>query len=303
MSRTTPLLAALLAAILIYLFVVELHGGKKSEHAESPLVPIFSFSSEKVTGLTLRRADGGEVVLQRAADRLNWSWRLTHPIDAAADSTAVEAVIRDMLNLTPTQTVAERPGPGELKQYGLDPPTGTLLVAIRGVDSEVLDIGDENPDGSGRYVSKGIGSPVMLVAPDIARFFKKEIVEWRDRQMFTGNFQAMAGQIEKIVIERPEETRSWTTSADAEVVGQLLSEIWRLQVAAFSDGMSLVPSATLRLFAKDEALLGEIRFGQTEGENQAAQSTGQPTPFWLRRDDVDRLLAIVPPTAIPSPTP
>lgn len=191
MSRATLLLAGLLAALLIYLFAVELPGGKKSGH---PPVPLFSFSVDKVTGLTLRRADGGEVVLQRSTDHPDAPWQLTHPINAAADTAAVEEVLRELSNLTPMQTVAERPD--NLKPYGLDPPTGTLLVAIRGVDSEVLDIGDKNPAGSGRYVSKGIGSPVTLVAPDIARFLEKEIAEWRDRKVFTGDFQPIAGQSE-----------------------------------------------------------------------------------------------------------
>jgi len=300
-SRATLLLSALLATLLLYLFAVELPGGKKAE--PPPTVPLFSFSPDKVTGLTLRRADGGEVVLQRASDRPDAPWRLTHPIDTAADRTAVEEVLRDLSNLTPTQTVATRPD--DLKPYGLDPPTGTFLVAIRGVDSEVLDVGDENPAKSGRYVSQGIGSPVTLVAPDIARFFQKEIVAWRDRRIFTGAFQAMLEQVERVGIERAEGEIMLTKSADADVVGPLLSEIGQLRVEAFSDdaGMSFVPETTLRLFAKGEAPLAEIVFGQTEGENVAAKSPGQPAPFWLRRDDVDRLLSIVPSTPDAAPIP
>jgi hypothetical protein len=286
-------MAAALALLLLYLFTVEIPRGKEEAIAPAPS-PLFSFSPETVTRLTLRKANGGEIVLTRSADSPDVAWRLTTPIDSAADPVAVASFLSDVIGLQPNKTVDAEPK--AVKPYGLDSPAYTLLIAVDGVDQEVLDIGSENPNQTGRYARKGIGSPVWLISSDLIPSFERGQDEWRDRRLF-GDFQGMEGRVEAIVIENVEGVTRLAKPEQAEQIAQILDQLLPLRVDTFLDDPGLLPTpgTTLRLLGKKDDVLGEMTIRALDEEKVQASTPAQPTPFLLRHSDIEPLLATLAP--------
>jgi hypothetical protein len=297
-SRTIFALSATLMLLLLYLFTVEIPRGKKEEVAV-PNPPLLSFSPETVTRLTLRKIDSDDIVLARSSAAPDDLWRLTAPIDAAADPVAVASFLSQVSELRASKTVDAEPE--GVKPYGLDPPAYTLLMAVDGadpgVDQELLDIGVENPNQMGHYARKGIGSPVWIVPSGLVSFFERGPDEWRDRRLFE-DFQKMEGRVEAMVIEKTEGITRWAKPEQAEQIEQILNHLRRLRVDTFLEDPNPIPTPgiLLRLLGKEDDLLGEITVGPLDGENVQAKAPAQPAPFLLRQSDVESLFAPLAPS-------
>ncbi|HEY5600238.1 MAG TPA: hypothetical protein VIK48_06055, partial [Candidatus Manganitrophaceae bacterium] len=78
-------------------------------------------------------------------------------------------------------------------------------------------------------------------------------------------------------------------------VSRLLFDLRDLRVEEFPDLSKAArtalenPSVSIQLKGKEGTLLDEVEFGRIEGGRVYARSRRQPTPFFLKKEDADRV--------------
>ena len=193
--KGTIVLTILLVLLGLYLFYIEIPGAKKKEEAESKAKRLFSFSESAVTGLTIQSPEG-VIELEHSADP-DQPWKISRPVATAANDAAASGLASQLERLESTRVVEE--SPADLKAYGLDPPAYSIIIHLNQTDVEPLQIGGENPAGTEVYVRKGEAGPVYLTAGSVKQFLKKDLKEWRRRELF--RFET--ADVKRIRIEGP----------------------------------------------------------------------------------------------------
>ncbi len=115
---------------------------------------LFPADQGVVMALTLESREGERV---RAVRQEN-GWRLTAPIEAAAQAGSVEAAVSQVTALS-VVTRVEGLNPAEA---GLESPTYTLTVEFSNGQTLTAWIGDVTPIGNGYYARKNDGSIVVI---------------------------------------------------------------------------------------------------------------------------------------------
>jgi hypothetical protein len=152
LSLSTGALAALLALLAIYVYLIEVRGGEKQEREQQAVTHLLPFPSTAATELVIERP--GERIVCR---KEHGQWRILAPIRAAADDTTVDRILTDLAESKIDRTVSTHPA--DLTVYGLAPASGTathqtttispiLLTVSSGKAQQTVEIGKENPTGS-----------------------------------------------------------------------------------------------------------------------------------------------------------
>ncbi|MBJ6762112.1 DUF4340 domain-containing protein [Myxococcaceae bacterium JPH2] len=134
------------------------------ETAPAPSPPALSF-----TRLTVK-AHGATTELVKDTT----GWRLTAPVEAPADASTVEALLRQLATAKPKATVTENPSAADLRQYGLAPPV--FEVEAQGFEAHEpthartvkLAGGNENPFDASVYLRRD-GDPTVYSADGTTR--------------------------------------------------------------------------------------------------------------------------------------
>src|SRR5262245_41699336 len=132
--KTTLIL--LIALILVggYIIVDRYVGRDKEPTETSDTKKLFDIKkAEDVTSVTIKPAEGSEVVLAKVNDK----WRMTKPVDAAAEAFEVDSLVRDLVNLESTAQMDVAKAPG------LDKPRYNIELSAKGGKSIRFKIGDK----------------------------------------------------------------------------------------------------------------------------------------------------------------
>src|SRR4051794_40404130 len=78
-------------------------------------------NKDDVTSLTITSDGGNQIVLTKAADN---KWRMTKPVEAAAEAWQVDGLVRELVDLESTATV-------DPKDKGLDKPKFRIEIAAK----------------------------------------------------------------------------------------------------------------------------------------------------------------------------
>ncbi len=148
-----------------------------------------------------RFADADKAILKRGPRtatfaNVDGTWKLTEPVQAAAEQTEMEEFINAVARLRADEMVAEKPA--DLKPYGLDKPQAHWRF-LSGT-KEVLNLLVGGPDKGGRrcYAKLATGDVVFLLdAPTTARV----LAEYRTRSVWPTPLDA--AQVEGVRFERP----------------------------------------------------------------------------------------------------
>src|SRR5574341_581148 len=89
----TILMALTLAGLAAYLYWVELPSERSQTAVQTQEKTLLPFDERAITGLTVR-TESGEVVLAPEEGR---AWKITAPIQTAADTREVEALLRALV--------------------------------------------------------------------------------------------------------------------------------------------------------------------------------------------------------------
>jgi hypothetical protein len=168
-------------------------------------------------------------------------WRLTRPLASRADSFAVDRLLQAVAGLEKSRTLDQV----DAREVGLDKPRATVrLTTAKG--EKVLKLGAEVPPG-GTLIAGVEGEKGAYVVSDaILSEVDKAPGEWRDRQVFRGDREAVqritltgaaAGPV--VLVRQPDGFRIESPlrdRADKDLVDGLLSDLTGLTAERFLDG-------------------------------------------------------------------
>ncbi|MBV8199757.1 MAG: DUF4340 domain-containing protein [Acidobacteria bacterium] len=169
-------------------------------------------------------------------------WRIAQPLAARADAAAVDRLLDSLASLEKSRTL-DQVVPAEM---GLDKPRGAVALTIAGQPEEtVLKIGATVPT-TGQAIVAIAGRPQAYVVGDtLLADVTKKPGEWRDRQMFHGDRDAVqrlawtVGGGPRVVLAKRGDS-FWLEApladrADREQVEKLLSDLVGLNADTFLD--------------------------------------------------------------------
>jgi hypothetical protein len=202
-AKTWALLA-IAAGLVAYAYFVE---SKKPAGEDKKKETLFSFEKPKLKALELLPRDAEKIRVVREAD----AWKLVEPQQAAADTSAVEAVVDALNGLSVEEVVSETPG--ALGDYGLDKPKATARLELDGQPNPlVLLVGEKAPDNSGIYAKTEDKPRVFLIASWLGTNFEKKPFDLRDRDVL----HLKSADIRTLTVSGPEGGYTLVKKGDGE---------------------------------------------------------------------------------------
>lgn len=169
-------MAGVLAALGLYLYLVELPAQRTDEMTASQATRILTFSEAEITRLTVR-SSSGEVVLTQTPGQ---SWSITAPIQTDADQRQVQALLRALVTGKVSRLVEEHAV--SLTPFGLERPS-TVVTVGTGSRQETLSIGDAGPLSSSLYVLRASDQAVLLTDLAPKDFLNKTLLSLRRKEL------------------------------------------------------------------------------------------------------------------------
>jgi hypothetical protein len=138
---------------------------------------IVKFDRTKVDGVDVV-ADGRTLEFAKAGS----DWKMTKPIAARADSSAVEGLIGQLETAQMKSIAGTAPSPADLKKYGLDKPAATVNVHL-GSARATLQIGSKAEETT-VYARDASKADIVTVDTTVANDLKKTVDDYRRKDMF-----------------------------------------------------------------------------------------------------------------------
>ncbi|MFB3075186.1 MAG: DUF4340 domain-containing protein [Candidatus Methylomirabilales bacterium] len=199
---------------------------------------LLSFAQEAVKAVSLR-TDSLHVRLERQE---KGKWRITEPVEVAADSGKVSDLLR---SLTQDQIQGFPDKPASLKMVGLDPPRGEIRLTLDGGTEATLLLGErEKKEKGGVYARRSGEEQVLVLKETFLKEIPKQVADLRDRTLLAVDREKV-DTIELVTpkgrtvlskaggtwsMKEPEEA-----SADQRMVNDLLWDLTTTRVKEFVD--------------------------------------------------------------------
>ena len=185
-------------------------------------------------------------------EKRDGTWRVTHPIEAKADTQEIENLLSELRSLQVSifeADQAEANTPAQLEKSGLDTPRLQIKLTD-GNNTYALDIGAEVPSENGTpghiYVKSVHQHAIYTVSDDIYRLLDKSVFDLRDKRVIdfqrTDTVRIEIKQRQEITVCTKNRDNIWELQtptgkikADAQAVDDLLFGIDSLEAAAFVD--------------------------------------------------------------------
>jgi hypothetical protein len=152
---TTLVLIGVLAVLAVVVLLVSKQPAPPEEGAASTPVPLWTFSGDDVTAITVTMG------LERVAVQHNPRWRVLQPTEGEADEARLIDLSYKLADLRYTRALADV---DNLADFGLQPPQVQATLAFSDGTTIDLSIGTTNPGGASRYVQKAGDPSVYLVS-------------------------------------------------------------------------------------------------------------------------------------------
>ena len=172
------ILGALWASINFYNKRKSPESSKSSEPSKEMILPV---KADQVQSFNVTPRDGQAFTCVRGTNK---TWAITEPNKLAADQSAVSSFVENLVGVSVNSVVD--PNPGNLKDFGLDPPVTTLSVSTNGKPAQfTLRIGDPTPTNDAVYAQVA-GSPRLITLPSYGKSaLEKTLFDLRDRRIVT----------------------------------------------------------------------------------------------------------------------
>jgi len=195
-------LAVVVAGLGAYLYLHELPQAEKEAQKEK----LVTVAKEAVTGIVLAYPDR---TLELA--KQDGKWRLVKPVDAPADETAVQGVLRAVVDGEVQKSLDELPA--DLAPFGLATPTVTVTLAVKdGAAPPPIKVGKNTSIGAKTYVRRGDEPKVLLAASSLQYAGSKQAKDLREKQIVA--FQD--DQVKKVEIVRADGQNTTLVRKDAD---------------------------------------------------------------------------------------
>jgi hypothetical protein len=192
--KTTIVLLVVLVAVGVYLAVG--HVSTNSQDTTTTTTPgkLIDLDSSNVKQVSITQPDGKRIVLDKADSK----WRLTEPVNAPADSSAADELVRQITGLT-----AHGKLPAEQKgSVGLDHPN--YQVQITAIDGKVtrLAVGDKSQISDALYVTVNDDSTPQVVPSAFNEQVAKTVDAYRSKKLV----DASTDQVKQLAITQNGQT-------------------------------------------------------------------------------------------------
>lgn len=180
--KKSTLIVVLIAAVLgafVYFYDSKHEAGPPSD--EASWKPAFSIQVGDVTGLMLEsKSNSAPIVFARQGG----AWRITQPVDTAADDTALTSIVSDLA----TDKIERSFSPTDpLSKYGLDPAALTINFEVKGSGKHMLKLGDKDFSSSLVYAQVDSSKQVGMIPASLLDETNKPLLQLRDRDVLELN--------------------------------------------------------------------------------------------------------------------
>jgi hypothetical protein len=258
---------------------------------------VVKFDRDKVTGVEVT-SDGKTLDFVKSGS----DWRMTKPLDARADLSAVEGLIGRLESAQMKSIIPGESSSADLKKYGLDKPSLSASVHLGSARATLL-LGGKSD--SGVYARDGSRPDVMTVDNSIADDLKKSADDYRKKDVF--DFRAFnATKVEltrnnqTVVFERvkgqgdsPDKWRRVSPNpgdVDTRKVETLLAGLADMRATSFADAKTKTgldaPALSVNATFEEGKKQERVTFGKV-GNDVFAARTDEPTPAKIESEKYD----------------
>jgi Domain of unknown function (DUF4340) len=294
----TYVAVALVAGLGAYIYFVESRQPTSSE-AEKKKEKLFTFDKTKVKEVSLAPKQGEAVTVIKDGE----AWKLTAPLAAPADSSAVDGLVSGFDSLEIDEVVSE--SPPSLADFGLDAPEKTVGVLLQGATEPLkLLVGNKTPDGASVYAKTPSKPRVFILASYLVTPFDKKPFDLRDRDILhakrdairsleitgpDGGYALARGDKESWAFTQPLVTKAGRWSVDS-LLG--LVEGLRMESVAAEAAKDLKPFGLL-------SPARTLTVGFADGTKRTLEigSTTSDKKYYAR-DASKALVAVIPPAIV-----
>ena len=293
--RTTIGLLVLLLGLIGYVCWVEVPKAQQ----EAKKKTLFEFKADDATDVSLAY-DDREIVLKKSGT----DWRITKPIDAAADNSSVNNLVTAIADCEVKKELTD--ASSDLSQYGLDKPFVTIHVKLKDKELPAVSVGKNAPVGFATYVQKADDKKIVLASSAFRSGMDKKVKDLRDKTIVSfddKDVQKVQLHGEKKDVTLAQKDGHWDIeqpgpyAADGDTVRSFLSTLRSMRAVDFPADQPTdlstygldAPQLTITLYLGKDNTEKRLLFGkQTDKKEVYVQGSGQPTVYtvsdWVMRD-------------------
>src|SRR5689334_16440007 len=170
-NRTILILAVVLAVLAGAGYWLSSTPANPPEPTPAPTAIVWDYSSATAQGLLVQ-----SVTSTIALQVVNGDWRITSPIQAAADAAQVTNEVDQLKKPSVTTKIGDNVT--DLTPFGLNSPALTITLVLSGTSpaQQYLLVGKTNVDGSGYYVRPAGSNSVSLVSNSLIEPLKTWLI-------------------------------------------------------------------------------------------------------------------------------
>ncbi len=276
-GRSLLVLLVLALALGAYIYFVE---AKREPAGTETTEKVFSIDASAIDHLEIHSTKGETTTL----DKSSGTWKITAPVAAEADQSAVDAVTNALATMSITRVLDENPA--SLEPYGLEP--AQLEVAFRTsgeTTDQRLSIGNKTPTGSDVYARTAAAGRLLLVPSYLQDSLDRGTFELRNRTALAFD----RDEVDHVTIDRPgspsvvlaQEAGAWNLTApvqapaDDSAVNGILGQVEQARMASIVAEGSEPSAADLRSYGLDRP---QVQVTLGAGSTQATLAVGKASP-------------------------
>ena len=213
---------------------------------------VIKFNTETVSNIQLTYFKSHQSSKTLNCEKRDGTWRVTHPIEAKADTQEIEDILSELRSLQVSTFEADQADAdtsAQLEKTGLDTPR-IQIELTDGNNTHALDIGAEVPPENGTprhvYVKSVHQHAIYTVSDDIYQLLSTSVFDLRDKRIIdfqrtdTIRIEIRQGQETTVCSKNRDnvwelQTPTGTMKTDAQAVDDLLFGVDSLEAAAFVD--------------------------------------------------------------------
>lgn len=170
--KTTLILLVLLALGGGYIIWDNYSKRDKEPETAADTKKLFDAKADDVTSLTIKSSDNSEIVLSKDD---KGKWRMTKPVESAAESWQVDGLARDLVNLEPKYQV-------EPAGHGFEAPKFKIEISAKGGKLLKFSVGEKNQLGD-MYIQVEGQKKAQVVSSEVYERLSRPANDLRDKQL------------------------------------------------------------------------------------------------------------------------
>jgi hypothetical protein len=176
MKRSTLILLLIAIVAVTSVYFLDAKIGKSDDAEPDKSRPAFNFNREDIVSISLLR--GGQTI---NFENQNNKWVITQPINAAADESALNSLVGDLVSARISNEFP--PSGNDLKQYGLAEPAVKLEIKLKSGQTHRVELGAKAPGDISAYAKIDGSQNVALVSSSLLNDADKSLNDLRDRSV------------------------------------------------------------------------------------------------------------------------